>query len=324
MKRIVQTRWSARNDAVSVLCNYFPEVLEALEKLTGAEENYDTRSGAGIVISSLNTFPFFCYLGLWGKILPEVDDVQKYLQTKGLGLDQSVFKIQSLQHFLDTGRDRLVEEAIIYATTRCEEMGITITRRVRKRKRLDGVAINDEKITFQEELRRELFQVVDQLRNEINKRFEQMDTINKRFGFLQLEIIMDKNQDKFVEQSIDALADVYNEVDGDELKLEIPRFRRYMLISRDNNQSISCGNCTVLALLQWIVKWGFIETLPNLIIANRIFLTMSISVASCERCFSKLKLIKNYLRSTMSQIRLTSIAILSIERDITERLISMM
>ena len=42
-----------------------------------------------------------------------------------------------------------------------------ITQRVRKRKGLDGVAINDENITFQEELRRELFQVVDKLRNEI-------------------------------------------------------------------------------------------------------------------------------------------------------------
>ena len=45
---------------------------------------------------------------------------------------------------------------------------------------------------------------------------------------------------------------------------------------------------------------------------------MSVSVASCERSFSKLKLIKSYLRSTMSQIRLTSIATLSIERDITD------
>ena len=214
----------------------------------------------------------------------------------------------------------LVEESIIYAIARCEEMDITITRRVRKRKRLDGVAINDENITFQEELRRELFQVVDKLRNEINKRFEQIDTINKKFGFLQLEIIMDTNRDKFIEQSINALADVYNEVDGDELKLEIHRLRRYVLVSRNNNQGVICGNCTILVLLQWMVKWGFIESLPNLIIAIRIFLTMSISVASCERSFSKLKLIKNYLRSTMSQIRLTSIAILSIERDITDNI----
>ena len=159
-------------------------------------------------------------------------------------------------------------------------MDITITRRVRKRKRLDGVAIIDENITFQEELRRELFQVVDKLRNEINKRFEQMDTINKKFGFLQLEIIMDTNRDKFIKQSINALADVYNEVDGDELKLEIHRLRRYVLVSRNNNQGVICGNCTILVLLQWMVKWGFIESLPNLIIAIRIFLTMSIN----QRC----------------------------------------
>ena len=169
---------------------------------------------------------------------------------------QSVFKIHSLRQFLDDGRDRLVEESIFYAIARCEEMDITITRRVRKRKRLDGVVINDENITFQEELRRELFQVVDKLRNEINKRFEQMDTINKKFGFLQLEIIMDTNRDKFIEQSINALADelVYNEVDGNELKLEIHRLGRYVLVSRNNNQGVICGNCTILVLLQWMVK----------------------------------------------------------------------
>ena len=50
---------------------------------------------------------------------------------------------------------------------------------------------------------------------------------------------------------------------------------------------------------------------------KNIYLTMCISVASCERSFSKLKPVKSYLRSTMSQIRLTSLAILSIERDIT-------
>ena len=54
----------------------------------------------------------------------------------------------------------------------------------------------------------------------------------------------------------------------------------------------------------------------------RIFLTTGISVASCERSFStcKLKLIKNYLRSTMSDARLTNLAILSIERELTDEI----
>ena len=40
---------------------------------------------------------------------------------------------------------------------------------------------------------------------------------------------------------------------------------------------------------------------PNVSIAYRILLTTPMTVASAERSFSKLKLLKNYLRSSMSQ-----------------------
>ena len=70
-------------------------------------------------------------------------------------------------------------------------------------------------------------------------------------------------------------------------------------------------------LLQFLLKNHLSETVPNLIILFRIFLTIGISVASCERSFSKLKLIKNYSRSTMSTLRLSNLAILSIEHKLT-------
>ena len=43
-------------------------------------------------------------------------------------------------------------------------------------------------------------------------------------------------------------------------------------------------------------------------------------VASAERSFSKLKLIKSYLRSIISQERLNGLAILSIEKKLLENL----
>jgi len=46
-----------------------------------------------------------------------------------------------------------------------------------------------------------------------------------------------------------------------------------------------------------------------------IMLTISVSVVLAERSLSKLKLIKSYLRSTMSQQRLNGLALLSIEKD---------
>ncbi|XP_060846277.1 uncharacterized protein LOC132925935 [Rhopalosiphum padi] len=51
-----------------------------------------------------------------------------------------------------------------------------------------------------------------------------------------------------------------------------------------------------------------------------IFLTIPVTVASAERSFSKLKLIKNYLRNSTSQERLSNISVLSIERGRTDEI----
>lgn len=52
----------------------------------------------------------------------------------------------------------------------------------------------------------------------------------------------------------------------------------------------------------------------------QIAMTISVSTAKCERCFSALKRIKTYLRNSMSEQRLSDLAILSIERDFSDSL----
>jgi hypothetical protein len=44
-------------------------------------------------------------------------------------------------------------------------------------------------------------------------------------------------------------------------------------------------------------------------------ITMPISQVTCERSFSKMKIIKNYLRNSMSDKRLSDLTVLAIERD---------
>ena len=70
-------------------------------------------------------------------------------------------------------------------------------------------------------------------------------------------------------------------------------------------------------ILQFIKEF---DCFPNAIIAYRILLTIPVTVASAERSFSKLKLLKSYLRSTMSQERLNGLAMISIENDILEQI----
>lgn len=61
-----------------------------------------------------------------------------------------------------------------------------------------------------------------------------------------------------------------------------------------------------------------LDCFPNTIIAYRILLTIPVTVASAERSFSKLKLLKSYLRSTMLQERLNGLALIAVENDLLE------
>ena len=68
-------------------------------------------------------------------------------------------------------------------------------------------------------------------------------------------------------------------------------------------------------ILQFVTT---IDYYPNVSIAYQIFLTVPVTVASAEKSFSKLKLLRNCLRTTMLQERLNGLAMCSIEQDILD------
>ncbi|KAL4112791.1 hypothetical protein QTP88_016520 [Uroleucon formosanum] len=74
------------------------------------------------------------------------------------------------------------------------------------------------------------------------------------------------------------------------------------------------------AILQFICENKLIELFPNVYVALRILLTLPVTAASAERSFSKLKIVKNYLRSQISQDRLVGLATISIENQIANDL----
>ena len=99
----------------------------------------------------------------------------------------------------------------------------------------------------------------------------------------------------------------FSDIDGLDLFLELNVLKE-ILQTKEN---------TPIEILNYIKR---LDSFPNACIAYRILLTIPVTVASAERSFSKLKLIKSYLRSTMSQEILTGLAILSIEKEMVAKL----
>lgn len=73
---------------------------------------------------------------------------------------------------------------------------------------------------------------------------------------------------------------------------------------------------TINSIFKVCHSTGLKEVFPGIYIALRIALTLPVSSASPERAFSKLKLIKTRLRSTMCEERLESLMLISCEKDI--------
>ena len=57
-------------------------------------------------------------------------------------------------------------------------------------------------------------------------------------------------------------------------------------------------------------------TFPAIHQLLKILATIPITTCQCERCISRLRIIKTYMRSNMTKERLSGLALLSIHRDI--------
>jgi len=81
---------------------------------------------------------------------------------------------------------------------------------------------------------------------------------------------------------------------SDEFETQLLSFRA---LFKDDIRQLS----TVAQLADFLIikNYSLLPTFPNLYTAVLLFLTLPVTVATAERSFTKLKLIKTYLRNTM-------------------------
>ncbi|VVC37966.1 HAT, C-terminal dimerisation domain [Cinara cedri] len=136
------------------------------------------------------------------------------------------------------------------------------------------------------------FLVLDTGIQSIIERFDKLSEHNGLFSFLyNISIIEDENELlkhwKDLQLSLTSNDGLNTDINALELHPELISFKR---CSRNEKSDPS-------KVLEYICKRKMVELFPNLVTALKILLTLSITAASAERSFSKMKIMKNYLRS---------------------------
>jgi len=263
-----------------------------------------------LLVSEINKYEFLVSLGVWYTILKEVNIVSKSIQGPNTNLDTYATLLNALIKFMGEYRETGFNQAKLEAKL-AESLEIETEFKVPRyrKKRLFEYEGNTNYITDPEnDFRCSYFlELMDNAIQSIKKRFDQTSYYNKIFGFLYKVGKLRKSIQKDIRKNYKDLAMFLKSGDEKDIS-DCDLFDELMICRNFVNESE-----TPLQVLGTLKKCN--SAFPNLSVAIRIMLTIPITLVGAERSFSKLKLIKNYLRSTMTQDRLSGLATLAIEKE---------
>ncbi|KAI3709113.1 hypothetical protein L2E82_38872 [Cichorium intybus] len=315
-KSLSATRWESRVDSVKAIRQQLSDFREAL--LDVAEKDNDAKiqsEAKSLANNELGEFEFLVSIVIWFQILYMVNLVSKKLQSKDMTLDVAIKEVNVLIEFFEKFRETGFSKAIDDAKELSIDMDIdpifSQKRHICRKKQFDENLDNEDVIlSVEEKFKVNYFlYIVDQARASLKTRFEQYKEYENNFGFLfpkKLKEVNDKDLKLCCSRLEAALKyGEQSDIDATELYLELKLLDEFLPSEATNPTDV----------LKYMKK---VDCFPNAIIAYRVLLTIPVTVASAERGFSKLKLLKSYLRSTMSQERLNGLAMIAIENDILE------
>lgn len=154
--------------------------------------------------------------------------------------------------------------------------------------------------------------IIDTAIVQLRERFNSLYEVTNKFDFLLPQNIL-----MFCEKDIMKAAYDFQLFYKDDISTDI--IRQILCLKSMFNDTLKT-KCDIKDLLQCILDNDVASTYNDILSACIIFITLPVTVAAAERSFSKLKIIKNYLRNSISQDRLTNISILNIERNRTNEI----
>ncbi|XP_067118864.1 52 kDa repressor of the inhibitor of the protein kinase-like [Centruroides vittatus] len=317
LKPLCETRWESRIDCIKPLRFQITEIHDALLQVHENSKDAGARHEAFTLPEQICEYSFLVLIVIWYDLLSHINIVSKALQANSMDLNNAVNLLQSCSKYLENYRSNGFEKCLVDARELAELVGTEhfIQKRIRRIKRQhDYEAIDDDVVDAKQHFKINVFNIlVDQIKSFFVERFEQTNDFLNNRGFL-CNLKNNLNNDELRKCCMNLhllLKDQQkSDINGTELMNEIISFKN--LISGNVNSP--------LEILNFIKINDLYTIMPNLWTTLKILLTIPVTVAACERSFSKLKLIKTYLRSTMTNERLNSLAILSIEKEVEKNI----
>ncbi|CAF4097276.1 unnamed protein product [Rotaria sordida] len=312
-KTTISIRWNAKYQSIRSIYESIDEILEALNMITDDHITFDqeSRQQANSIIINIKTFNFFTYLVFMKNLMCMTNSITTQLQAEKLDLITAGELLTQTIKLLETERSNEINlnNLVLISEKMTKKYGIDpeseFSRKHRKRKppkRLDDNPQTTYQFTRIEYYRTIFRQVFDQLITEYKQVLTSIDS-NVR----SLTKISPKYITSFTEKDAKNICEMLQIHDADLFYNEVQLYK---------TEIFECN--TIFAANEFIHDRKLY--IPLLCQAYEYLLTMPVTVASVERSFSKMKIVKNRLRTQMNDERLNSLLLCTLETSILDEL----
>lgn len=314
LKSLSTTRWSARADAVRVLVQFWPNIIQALKSYeTSPTEKSIIKNRARGLRIRLERLESAIMASVWFVLLDRFNATSQKLQGVSTSMSDVLDLYESLIKLIEDTRSnfQLYED-------RAKEISVNqqyerdIQRRGTRTRRSDETSEGEINFDGRAHFRINTFNVIlNQLDSDLRERYIGYKNIYKKFEALMNFGTLD--QEALREKARTLQTFYSSDLESPQFEDELYHFQRYCQEKKIEKNSPS-------QILEEIREKSLQIVFPNVDIAYRMFISTAVTNCSAERSFSCLKRVKNYLRSTQAQNRLNFLMTLAVEADLLSQI----
>lgn len=306
LKSPCQTRWIERHDSILQFTTDLPLIVEAFREILEWNDNTSS-SKANILLKSLCDSEFiltmFCLSDIFSITLP----LSKYLQGCNIDLNSASNKIKDLLEILEKKRanaDEYFKSVILrHANEILQKLEVELKfPRLCSRQTKRDTFSDFREISPTDYWNRVLFiPTLDHLIVDLKSRFNESDISIYGLNILVPNTLKQISDSESLIKHLQIILGNFSELLGSpsmmQLMGEVELYKKSSL--NTDNAVEALKNCDR-------------NYYPNVYNLLKLMCSLTVSVATAERSFSNLRILKSYLRSTMAADRLNGLALMSI------------
>lgn len=327
MLALCPTRWCVRARALQRVLDLWPSIRRAVNQLLKENCRRETKIKLESLKKSMAKAKTYLSILISKTIFVHCEDLAKELQSAKITATGAIRSAELLISVLCRLRSDQQFESLYHS---CETITsslhlTTISENVHHRNAAPPSRYEDKskpstphKFSARDKIKQEYFMCLDILISEIKRRFDQAGL--RRLVALETLLL---NACSSVASEVDDVQEatrIYSDIGGEKLSRELrmlPDLMQNTSIGGKDSKQFTAKELATVLTDNVTIRGLFSETLKVV----SVLLVVPASAANAERSFSMLRRLKTWLRCTMSQARLTHLAILHCHQDRLQRIV---